>query len=64
MGQKITALHIDARGYIVKVRALSKSRRGSTFTLYQATAERQGAKKEDLEAAVAEAIGAALNQEH
>jgi hypothetical protein len=60
MGQKVTALHIDARGYVVKVRALSKSRRGSSFTLRAGTAERMGPGRTNLRAAVQVAIERAL----
>ena len=60
VGQKITAIHIDISGYVVKVRALSQSRRGSRFTLHQATAERTGPGKELTKAAVMGAVEDAL----
>lgn len=63
MSQKVTALHIDTRGYVVKVRALSKSRRGSSFTLRSGTAERAGPGKEPLRVAVALAVAAALKSD-
>ena len=60
VGQKITALHIDLKGYVIKVRALSKSRRGSSFTLHETTAERAGPGKELHKVAVAGAVEDAL----
>lgn len=63
MGRKITALHIDASGKVVKVRALSKTARGTAFTLRQGTAERGGPGKKNLRAAVEVAIGLAIHPE-
>ena len=62
VSQKITALHIDMRGYVIKVRALSQSRRGSRFTLHEATAERAGPGKELQKVAVMGAVEDALKK--
>lgn len=63
MGQNITALHIDMRGYVVKVRALSKSRRGTSFTRHESTAERAAPGKTELKVAVRSAVEAALKRD-
>lgn len=60
MSQKITALHIDLRNFVVKVRALSKTRRGSSFTLRETTSERVAPGKEFVKEAVEQAVEAAL----
>lgn len=62
MGQKITALHIDVRKYVVRVRALSKSRRGSTFTLHENQVASEGPGTDLRKAAVEEAIGLVLEE--
>ncbi|GAH44252.1 unnamed protein product [marine sediment metagenome] len=60
MTRKITAFHIDISRGTARVRALSKSLRGTTFTLDAVEVKPAGKGKGPLKSAVAQAIEEAI----
>lgn len=56
MGRKITAIRVDLKPNSFSVRALSKSRRGSTFTLRGSAREHRPVERDAFGAALEAAI--------